>query len=257
MKIFNTENGVQKVYVQIDDIMMLKKIEESTLDPISDVNNNNKMDFIEFTKPNEIKYFKSLDWIVDYKQVRQLSEEEYRIKSKELSTEIHDICNKLHDMSNNDKNNDRSLLIRYELLKHKIKAFNEIQLIKQGRLQISFPIVPDSDGFSFNSNDSCAYEIRDSLDPNKLLLFKKYGNKLSDSDRVPESFVQTGMAIAVMTRYPKDTFIGSYQMTRYITEDNQYLVTEFKVESYEKDTVEQKGIKKLFKRIFSKKNERY
>ena len=75
MKIFNVENGIKKVYVQMNDIAMLihsdlpvpasiyEKIYSGTV--ITD--DSNRMDFVEFNQPSDIKFFESLDWIVDYK----------------------------------------------------------------------------------------------------------------------------------------------------------------------------------------------
>ena len=80
MKIFNVENGVKKVYVQMNDIMMLThsdisipaSIIEKVFSDVVIVNDSNRMNFVEFTQPNEVEYFDYLDWIIDYKQSRYL-----------------------------------------------------------------------------------------------------------------------------------------------------------------------------------------
>ena len=59
-------------YVQKIDISYLiesnLKIPESIYLKISceDINDNNKYEFIKFTDHQEIKYFKNIDWIIDY-----------------------------------------------------------------------------------------------------------------------------------------------------------------------------------------------
>ena len=105
----------------------------------------------------------------------------------------------------------------------------EILWVNQGLKKMPFPLVPDSDGFSLSADD-CEYEIRGSLDPNKLLLSRKDGQKLKRQDRIPQGFLQMGISLALTER--KNSFIGDYTTHNYLTEDNKYLVTEFKVKSY-------------------------
>lgn len=260
MKIFNIENGIKKIYVQMNDIIMLfhfnKQIPASILEKVFTgtiiVDDSNKMKFIEFTQPNEIRFFKSLDWIIDYKKTINLSEEEIKIKKQEISNEINKIANKFNSMSDKNKKNNQSLVQKHNLLSYKMKYLTEILYIKQGRHQIELPIVPDSDGFSLDGNDICDYKIKSSLDPNKVLLFRKDGKKLSNDEKIPQNFLQTGISIALIKRYKNN--IGEYEINNYLTEDNQYFVTEFKIKNYDNnyEEKEEKGIKKLIKRIFNK-----
>ena len=84
MKIFNKENGVEKVYVQIDDILTLYKTEQympiSIFDKVFSseltINENNRYDFIEFYDKDEIEFFKAIDWIVDSKKLNKKSIDE-------------------------------------------------------------------------------------------------------------------------------------------------------------------------------------
>lgn len=266
MKIFNVENGVKKVYVQMNDIMMLThsdisipaSIFEKVFSDVVIVNDSNRMDFVEFTQPNEVEYFESLDWIVDYKQIRYLPNEEIMEKRQELANEMSEIAHKSISIPDEDEKDYQSLIQRLELLEYKMKSIGEILWVREGHKQMPFPVVPDSDGFSFVGDDNCEYEIRASLDPNKILLFRKDGKKLSNDDRIPQGFLQMGMSIAIMERNEKNAFAGDYEMSNSLTEDNQYFVTEFKVKSYDniheeqEEVKEEKGIKRLVKRIFSK-----
>lgn len=266
MKIFNDENGVKKVYIQMNDIMMLtysdismpSTIFEKVFSDVVIVNDNNRMDFVEFTQPQEVEYFKSLDWIVDYKQIRNLSEEEIKEKGQEIASEMNEIANKYNSMTDDEKRDNQSIIQRHELLDYKMKSLAEILWIKQGHKQMPFPVVPDSDGFAFIGDDNCKYEIRASLEPNKMLLFRKDGKKLSNEDRIPRGFLQTGMSIAIMEKNKNNEFEGEYKMSNSLTDDNQYFVTEFKIKNYDnkhenqEELKEEKGIKKLIKRFLNK-----
>lgn len=272
MKIFNEENGVKKVYVQINDIMTLINTDlsipgsvfEKVFSDFFIVNDSNRMDFVEFDKPNEIKYFESLDWIVDYKEIRDLTEEEIKNKVQDITSKVKRITNRYNSMSENQKYRNHSLVQKHELLDHKINNLVEVLCVKQGLEQIPFPIVPDSDGFSFKGAENSKYEIRDSLDPNKILLYRKDGKKLSNEDKIPKGFLGTGISIAAND---KNTCTHEYEINNYLTEDKKYLVIEFKSnsnkninEKEEKQRVDEaveenkkeKGIKKLVKRFINR-----
>ncbi len=258
MKIFNVENGIKKVYVQMNDITMMNQtgiqIPASIFEKVLD--DSNSMDFVEFIKPKEIEFFKSLDWIIDYKQVRCLSEEENEQKRQEIVQEMSEIVHRFNSMSEKEKRNNQLLLQRHRQLNYKMNYFTKILWVKQGSKQIPFPVVPDSDGYSFVGDGNCEYEIRASLDPNKILLFRKDGKKLSNDETIPQGFLQTGMSIAIMDRNEKNNFFENYGISSYLTDDHQYLVTEFRVKRYDYPQEErkaEKGIKRLVKRIFNKK----
>lgn len=274
MKIFNKENEIEKVYVQMNDIMMLNQTDLTIpatiylkiFNGIVIVDDSNRMNFVEFTDPKEIEFFKKLDWIIDYKEFRDLSEDEIIAKRQEIANELNEIANEYNNMSDEEKKENQHLPMKHELLKYKFHYFAEILWIKQGHIQMPFPVVPDSDGFSFVSdNEDFIYEIKASLDPNKLLLFRRDGKELSEDEMIPQSFIQGGMSIAIMQRSEKDEFFGDFETINYLTYDNKYLVTEFKVRKHEEETQElednekeeesikeESGFKKLVKSIFGK-----
>ncbi len=263
MKIFNIENGERKVYIQMSDIMMLNRTGRPILDSIYEkistgiiaADGSDRMDFVKFSQSKEIEFFESMDWIIDYKRIRDVSEEEIKAKCQEISTEMNQIANRIEAMSDEEKREHQLLASRYDLLDHKMKCLAEILLIKQGHQQMSFPVVPDSDGFSFVGDNNCDYEIRISLDPNKLLLFRKDGRKLTNDEIIPQGFLQAGLSIAIMERVQSDEFFGDYEMSNSLSEDGRYLVMEFKVKCHEndgEDKAEKSGIKKLIKKLFNK-----
>ena len=48
------------------------------------LDDDNRFDFMRFDKPEEVAYLKSLDWIIDYSSVKDLSEEEIIKMSNKL-----------------------------------------------------------------------------------------------------------------------------------------------------------------------------
>ena len=276
MKIFNVENGIKKVYVQMNDIAMLihsdlpvpasiyEKIYADTV--ITD--DSNRMDFVEFNQPSDIKFFESLDWIVDYKAIRVLSEEEINYKEQEIAKEINEIVNIYNSMSEEEKINNQSLVQDYDFLNYKLVYLNEILLVKKGQSFMPFPVVPDSDGFSLSSDGEFQYEIRESLDPNKIVLFRKDDEILSRSEQIPLAFYQMGISLMAMEQSKRNILATDFETSNYLTDDNKYfviqctfnntnkveeeLVQEENVQSEDNKQQEEKGIKKLLRRIFGK-----
>ena len=274
MKIFNTENNINKVYVQphdlckifdsdikVPDSIFMKFFNENVVYDFNSIFDNNNLEFIEFDTKEELEFFKSLNWIIDYKELIKLTEEEIKNKMNEISNEIDEIADKYNSMGEIEKENNISLYKKCDLLTFKLKGINEILLFKQNKKEIELPLVPNSDGFSFAGDNECEYEIRESLDPTKNLLFRKDGKPLSNNEQIPIAFVDTGMSIALMelSKYNKS---GDYDinMSRYISDDRMYLVTSFKANNYEDEIIKEeiekpkvKGLKSFIKSIFSNK----
>ncbi len=67
------------------------------------VTGNSKYDFIEFNAPEEIEYFKSLDWIVDYNKVKDLSETKILTLGQKIAEEKNSIANNFNAMTEEEK----------------------------------------------------------------------------------------------------------------------------------------------------------
>ena len=213
------------------------------------INDSNRWEFIKFEKEEDIKFFKEQDWIIDYNDVKDLSDEQFAEMGCAVVEKKNDIAKIYNGMSEKERKENMDMVYRCERLDHKMYSLRDILWFKQGHLKMDLPIVPDLKGFSFIGDDECKYEIRASLDPNKLLLFRKDGNKLTDSDRIPQGFIETGMSIAIMNHNEKDKFCGDYEISKYLTEDSKYLVIEFKAKNHEEKVEEESKTKKLLKRI--------
>ncbi len=71
-----------------------------------------------------------------------------------------------------------------------------------------------------------------------------------------------GLSIATVERQEKDSFyFGDYSTNRYLSNDNKYLVIEYKVDQLNKDKeykennkteTKEKGLRKALKKIFGK-----
>ena len=255
MKIFNIENGIKNVYVQYKDIMMLfnccdvvpASIFEKVFSSNFVVNEDNEMNFVKFSLLDEVKFFESLDFIVDYKKVRDLSHDDIILEVKNCLGEINELSGRYDSLMNDEEIYPYSLVRKIRLLDYKVLCFKEIISMGEDKLNSLLPVVPDSDGFSFYGDDSCDYIMRSSFDSNKIMIYRKDGNRISDNEIISPEFFYMGISKAIMCDEKKDRLY--YDKDGYFVDDNQYFVVELK----DKEHVhcdEKSSVKKVLKRVF-------
>jgi len=143
MKVF--KNG--KVYVQNEDLILILRSGElmptSVLEkfygngPVIIVQDNME-DYVEFEETDQVEFFKRLDWIVDYDEVKNLSTEELEKLYDATKDEMVKIRNKYSDLSQNDDCYEKDS-IRYELLGNKLYSLSKIQYFKARKLELALP----------------------------------------------------------------------------------------------------------------------
>ena len=267
MKVFNEENGKEKVYVQLNDIMVLtntnKPIPASIIDKVFGremliVDDDNRDDFIEFEDPKEIEFFRSIDWIIDYKKYRNLSEEELKLLIKENIKEANEIATKYNSLSHEEKERNINLYERYNTLSLQNEDINKVYLMKAGKYQPIFPVVPDSNGFSLGCDDpNLPYKFSASLDPNKYLLYRTDEKEIHENDEIPGNFIQNGIMLAFMERkdIPQngecEVSIDSIKDNKYVVINTRIMKNQNEYEVVEKE--EKTGFVKRIKGFFYKK----
>lgn len=143
MKVF--KNG--KVYVQNEDLILILRSGElvptSVLEkfygngPVIIVQDNME-DYVEFEETDQVEFFKRLDWIVDYDEVKNLSTEELEKLYDATKDEMVKIRNKYSDLSQNDDCYEKDS-IRFELLGNKLYSLSKIQYFKARKLELALP----------------------------------------------------------------------------------------------------------------------
>lgn len=144
MKVF--KNG--KVYVQNEDLILILRSGElmptSVLEkfygngPVIIVKDNME-DYVEFEEAEQVEFFKRLDWIVDYDEVKNLSTEELEKLYDDTKDEMVKIADKYRNLSQNDNDCYEKDSIRYELLGNKLYSLSKIQYFKARKLELALP----------------------------------------------------------------------------------------------------------------------
>ena len=114
-----------KIYVQICDLNFIfihgagntpKSVFDKVLNIAVNMTDDNKYDFIEFDAPLEIHYFKSLSFILDYKDIMGLSSDEvfeYLIDAQERIEHLNMLYKGVYKLADIADLNSRYKKLRY------------------------------------------------------------------------------------------------------------------------------------------------
>ena len=147
MKLFHTENGKETVYVQMQDIMQLNQsdmpIPESiytkVFTGITIVNDSNRFDFVSFDEEHEVKFFKELEFVIDYDQYKELTDEQLGEKGQKLVMKANEIAEKWNSMSSDEREQNSNLFQEHENIEYMLNFLSEIYAIKHGKRSMPFP----------------------------------------------------------------------------------------------------------------------
>ena len=265
MKIFNKENGKEKVYVQMEDIMLLMHYDLNAGIPASIfdklfrngyvfVDDRNRFEFVSFEDKNEIDFFRSIDWIVDYKEYRTRSFDEMVQAGEDIRNEMAQIANRYNAMDEIDRKNNQGLRTKFELLEEKFKFLPQIVFINQGHVTMPFPNVIDSDGFDCGSNEE--FEIKSSIDPNKIIITRKDGQNINKGS-INRNLLKNILANVSVGMAFREEYCEIMKTKQAISEDGKSITIEFMVRPIDKDmdmtnpkSKKQNGFVKKIKNVF-------
>lgn len=145
MKIF-TDNAV---YVQKNDIDYLGQtyleipVPKKNFDSI--VDDSNRYEFVEFNAPEEIQFFREMDCIIDYNEVKDLSEEEIIKLTESVGKEHETIVTRYNSLPVEERKKDYKIITQCcDLLEFKFYSLRDFLWFKQGDLKMKLPEEVDS-----------------------------------------------------------------------------------------------------------------
>ena len=124
MKIFHKENNRDVVYVQMQDIMFIENELDDIAIPasihikicpkgVTMVDDSNRFDFVKFDKEPEVDFFKTLNFIIDYNDYKDLTDEQFQERLKNVVDEYNNLVNKWNKMSKAEHKKNINLFLNY------------------------------------------------------------------------------------------------------------------------------------------------
>lgn len=148
MKVFcTTKNGREVVYVQMQDIVHLYQsdlpmpasIYTKVFTGTTTVNSSNRSNFVKFYEEHEVKFFRDLEFVIDYNEVKDLTAEQLKEKGQKLAAKANELAEKWNKMSQKEREKNSNLLQEHENLRYMLGFLREIYALKQQQKQILFP----------------------------------------------------------------------------------------------------------------------
>lgn len=265
MKIFNNENGKKVVYVQLIDLALLPK--DSDNGYLESVWNNifceifiltdeNKYEFKRFDEEHEVEFFEKLDWIIDYKKVKDLNEEQVIDYAWEIGQEMNVYAEQINALENANKVDHYELFTRYELLRFKYLSLRDVLWFKQGHLEMPFPVVPDSDQIYTvdDKHNLCAYV---GLNPQQLLIAKSDNTPFTTKDDIDDLFIRDMLNDLIKNNQDNNEYFNEFEISDYYTDDNMYYVSALSIKTEKKKEEVKEEVKEDKKEKTEKKGIRY
>ena len=148
MKIFRKEDGIEKVYVQMNDMIYVNNLVSSIPATIfikvfghgiTIIDDSNRFDFVSFDLPHEIEFFRNIDWIIDYNEYINLTIKELNDKYNILYDKLLYFSRKIDSMTEEELDDNCDIYKQHEQISYMLKSYIEIQKIKLGRKKLNFP----------------------------------------------------------------------------------------------------------------------
>ena len=170
-----------KVYVQKNDLAYFMRgsegisIPSSIIDKVFSqvfiVTDENRYEFVEFSSPEEIEFFKKCDWMVDYNLFDDMTEEEIVEYGCQINAERNKIATSFNELSEGEREKQyMQVSTKIELLEFKMWSVRDILWHKQGHLKFQLPIGTDMDYMASDPNIS---ETKENVIKRVLRKFKK------------------------------------------------------------------------------------
>lgn len=103
-----------------------------------DLDDYDKYDFLKFDSTEDIEFFKSIDWIIDYDSIKDLTTSELKEIGNAYVERLEKTAKKLYEMSEEDSDY-KDTLFQYTLLYYQVASLGDISDFKLGLLQINMP----------------------------------------------------------------------------------------------------------------------
>ena len=159
MKVFNDD----KVYVQNNDLQYLLRACEGSSIPSSIFNkvfgdiyivtNDNRYEFVEFSNPEDIEFFKNCDWIINYHDFDEMTEEEIVSYGSQINDKRNELAGKFNNLSEKEKEKQyEKVSSEIMMLDYKIYSIRDLLWHRQGHLKFSIPssnteVIQSENGF--------------------------------------------------------------------------------------------------------------
>lgn len=126
---------LNKIELVVPASIYLKRYECEGLLP----EDNDAYKFVKFKSSREIEYISKLDWLIDYDEVKNLTEEEIKQIGQQIGYQQNDLIEKYNAMNEEEQTKNSDMAKKIKILYYKLCMLRDIIWFKQGALDIKLP----------------------------------------------------------------------------------------------------------------------
>lgn len=238
MKIINNENNILCVYIQkknLKDILKYEKdIPNNLLKLIKDLelkedDNSHDEEFIRMEGEEFTNYINSLQWIPDYKKLRDLPDQDIEILINEETKNIAILYSNYISMSKSKQDQNKSIQLEWQKKESTIKDLYALLWTRQNvsKTPIEIPLAIDTDMVHIETG-RIGYLAGLSFDKKKILFTKTNNEPFNDDDRLSPLVMNNIIMVIGIEENLTDMEEGVCQLTSYLDPTGMYFVNEFK-----------------------------
>ena len=101
---------------------------------------NDAYKFVKFKSSREIDYISKLDWLIDYDEVKNLTEEEIKKMGCQIGYQQNELIEKYNAMSEEEQKRNLDMVKQIKILYYKLCMLRDILWFKKGALDIKLPL---------------------------------------------------------------------------------------------------------------------
>lgn len=236
MKILNVEEKKLVAYIQRKDLKSLirfgnhlpRKFYKFAKElGLSDLDETKDEEFVRTTDKKFIKIILAADWIQDYRELRDLSDEELQQASEELAMKIQDMGAYYNSLSYQEQRQNSFLPEQYAKANHKLKDLNAYLWTRQGKYPtpIEIPLAIDSKAGIVSSNGSLRFGR--SLDHKKILIGKKDESKFLGGYHINPIEINMGLMVFMAEENIAPSEPGQMDIKIKAEPTNKFLVVDY------------------------------
>lgn len=241
MKILNVENNKLVAYVQIKNLKSLVKHGEHLPRRfykfakelgLSENDDTKDEEFISTTDKKIIKTLIQADWIIDFRELRDLSDEELQSACDELTVKIQDLASYYNSLPYTEQRVNSYMPVQYAKAVHKLNDINAYLKNRQGTYPSPFeiPLAMDSKAGIVSSNGNLRFG--QSLDHKKILIGRKDEQPFQHGFHINPIEVNMGLMVFMAEENLTPTEPGQMDLTIRPDGSHKFLIAEY---SFQRD----------------------
>lgn len=133
------QKGDLRVIFNFSNLVIPNSLVKKAFSEYNMVDRNNKDEFILIVDKEEIDFLKTVDFVIDFTEVKNKSIEELNILKNNIINDYSKVLSIFNSLDENGKNKNISLYLKLNLFEYKIYSIEKVIQYKQGKIKLNLP----------------------------------------------------------------------------------------------------------------------